>query len=126
MRILLYNFGISTVLLIPICFWAWKPPTPEEWLLLLAVGGFYALTQYLIILAYRQASAAQISPFNYTVVIFSGLLGWMFFHNVPDLASLAGTILICAGGILSIRAGHPEGHGHSHGAGHWNLLPKHP
>ncbi len=120
MRILIYNFGISTVLLIPVCLFFWKAPTQQEWLLLLGVGGFYALTQYLIILAYRCASAAQISPFNYTVVIFSGLLGWMFFGNVPDLISLVGTLLICAGGILSIKAGHPEGLGHSHGAGHWN------
>ncbi len=124
MRILIYNFGISTILLIPFCVFAWKPPTGEQWLLLLGVGGFYAVTQWLIILAYRHASAAQISPFNYTVVIFSGLLGWMFFGNVPDAVSLAGTLLICAGGILSIRAGHPEGQGHSHGSGHWNLFPK--
>lgn len=124
MRILIYNFGISTVLLIPVCFFAWKPPTEQEWLLLLGVGGFYAVTQLLIILAYRHASAAQISPFNYTVVIFSGLLGWMFFGNVPDAVSLVGTLLICAGGILSIKAGHLEGRGHSHDSGHWNLLPK--
>ncbi len=124
MRILLYNFGISTLLLVPVCIFDWKSPTPHEWLLLLGVGGFYALTQYLIILAYRQASAAQISPFNYTVVIFSGLLGWIFFGNVPDWVSVAGTLLICAGGILSIKAGHPEGLGHSHGNGHWNSLPK--
>jgi drug/metabolite transporter (DMT)-like permease len=124
MRILVYNFGISTVVLIPVCMFAWKPPTLTEWLLLLGVGGFYALTQYLIILAYRQASAAEISPFNYTVVIFSGILGWVFFGNVPDWLSLVGTVLICTGGILSIRAGHPEGHGHSHGNGHWALSPK--
>jgi drug/metabolite transporter (DMT)-like permease len=120
MRILLYNFGISTVLLVPLCVMAWKPPTAREWLLLLGVGGFYALTQYLIILAYRHASAAQISPFNYTVVIFSGLLGWWFFGNVPDWMAVLGTLLICGGGILSIKVGHPEGHGHSFGYGHWN------
>lgn len=122
MRILIYNFGISTVLLLPVLFFVWKAPTAHEWLLLLGVGGFYALTQYLIILAYRHATAAEISPFNYTVVIFSGLLGWIFFGNVPDWIALLGTLLICAGGILSIKAGHPEGHGHSIGCGHWNLF----
>lgn len=120
-RILFYNFGLSTVLLIPFCIWAWKPLSSKQWLLLLGVGFSYALTQYLIILAYRFASATELSPFNYTVVIFSGLLGWRFFGNVPDAAAIAGTVLICAGGILSIRAGHSEGRGHVFGYGHWKL-----
>lgn len=120
-RILIYNFGLSTLLLIPLCIWSWQPLPNKQWLLLLAVGIFYALTQYLIILAYRYASAAELSPFNYTVVIFSGLLGWRFFGNVPDSTAVMGTVLICAGGILSIRAGHSEGRGHAFGNGHWKL-----
>ncbi len=120
-RILIYNFGLSTVLLVPLCIWAWQPLAWKQWLLLLGIGICYALTQYLIILAYRYASAAELSPFNYTVVIFSGLLGWWLFGNVPDKPDIVGTLLICAGGILSIRAGHPEGLGHSFGYGHWQL-----
>jgi drug/metabolite transporter (DMT)-like permease len=120
-RILIYNFGLSTFLLAPLCIWRWKPPTPKQWMLLGAVGVTYALTQYLIILAYRYASAAELSPFNYTVVIFSGLLGWRFFGNVPDASAVMGTVLICAGGILSVRAGYREGRGHAFGYGHWQL-----
>ncbi len=123
-RILLYNFGLSTVLLAPLFVWAWKPLTAGQWLLLVGVGVSYALTQYLIIRAYRYASAAELSPFNYTVVIFSGLLGWWFFGNVPDAMAVAGTVLICAGGILSIVAGHSEGRGHAFGSGHWQLYWK--
>ena len=120
-RILIYNFGLSTLLLIPFCIWAWKPISFQQALLLSGVGVFYAITQYLIILAYRYASATELSPFNYTVVVFSGLLGWWFFGSVPDLAAVFGTLLICAGGILSIEAGHSEGRGHSFGSGHWKL-----
>jgi drug/metabolite transporter (DMT)-like permease len=118
-RILLYNFGISTIILIPVGIAVWKPLSEHDWLLLLGVGLFYAATQYLIIAAYRHADATQISPFNYTVVIFSGLLGWWFFGNVPDRSAIAGTLLICGGGILSIEAGHKEGRGHAFGSGHW-------
>jgi drug/metabolite transporter (DMT)-like permease len=120
-RILIYNFGISTLLLAPLCVWVWRPLTARQWLLLCGVGLSYAATQYLIILAYRYASAAELSPFNYTVVIFSGLLGWRFFGNVPDASAIMGTVLVCLGGILSIRAGHAEGRGHSFGYGHWQL-----
>lgn len=118
-RILIYNFGLSTLLLLPLAAWAWKPINAKQWVLLLGVGVTYAATQYLIILAYRYADAAQLSPFNYTVVIFSGLLGWWFFGNVPGPTALIGTALICAGGVLSIEAGHTEGHGHAFGYGHW-------
>ena len=120
-RILFYNFGLSTLLLIPLAIWVWQPLTAKQWLLLLGVGGFYALTQYLIILAYRYASATELSPFNYTVVIFSGILGWLMFGTAPDILGILGTVLICAGGILSIEAGHAEGHGHAFGYGHWQL-----
>ncbi len=120
-RILIYNFGLSTLLLAPLCLWVWTPLTSRQWLLLLGVGVFYALTQSLIIQAYRYATATELSPFNYTVVIFSGLLGWRFFGSVPDTTAVAGTLLICAGGILSIRAGHSEGLGHWFGSGHWQL-----
>ena len=78
-------------------------------LLLLLIGVLYALTQYCIILAYRYADASALSPFNYSVVIFSGILGWLFFGNVPSAGAIVGTVLICAGGIVSIVTGHPEG-----------------
>jgi drug/metabolite transporter (DMT)-like permease len=120
-RILFYNFGISTALLIPLAILVWKPLTTRQWLLLLGVGVFYALTQYFIILAYRYASATELSPFNYTVVIFSGLLGWLVFGAVPDALAVLGTVLICTGGILSIEAGHSEGRGHASGYGHWQV-----
>jgi drug/metabolite transporter (DMT)-like permease len=120
-RILFYNFGLSTLVLIPFFIWAWKPISAKQAGFLLGVGVFYAATQYLIILAYRYANATELSPFNYTVVVFSGILGWMCFGNVPDGAAILGTLLICAAGILSIEAGHAEGHGHAFGNGHWKL-----
>jgi drug/metabolite transporter (DMT)-like permease len=120
-RILIYNFGFSTLALIPPFIWVWKPLTAKNWLLLIGVGACYAATQYLIIRAYRYASATELSPFNYSVVVFSGILGYWFFGNVPDGKAIIGTVLICAGDILSIEAGHSEGHGHAFGNGHWKL-----
>lgn len=119
-RTLLYNFGVSTMLLIPVAAKIWTPLPARAWLMLLSIGVLYALTQWFIILAYRYAGATELSPFNYSVVVFSGILGWIFFNNVPGPAAIAGTLLIGAGGILSTRTGHPEGKGSWFGAGHWH------
>ncbi len=118
-RILFYNFGISTVCLLPVAVFAWRPLGWKDVLLLGSIGVLFALTQWCIIVAYRYASATELSPFNYSVVIFSGLLGWAFLGNVPGAGALLGTVLICAGGILSIEGGHREGLGQPVGSGHW-------
>lgn len=118
-RILGYNFGISTLLLLPLALWKWQRVSTHDVLLLVALGLCFAGTQWLIILAYRFGSATELSPFNYSVVIFSGLLGWAVFGTIPDLGAVIGTVLICAGGIASIEGGHKEGLGHSIGSGHW-------
>jgi drug/metabolite transporter (DMT)-like permease len=76
------------------------------------------------ILAYQHATASQIAPFNYSVVIFSGLIGWVVWHTSLDWLSVLGIALVCAGGILSIvlapAARHSHGmmpaHGYSHAA----------
>ena len=76
-RILFYYFLFSSAAAAPFAILKWKDPTSREWLLLVGIGMTMALSQWLIIFAYKQASAEQIAPFNYTVVIFSGLIGWI-------------------------------------------------
>ena len=118
-RILVYNFGVSTMLLLPFAIWKWQPLTGHDLLLLFALGLAFAATQWLIIEAYNFGSATELSPFNYSVVVFSGLLGWGIFGSVPGISAVIGTVLIIAGGIASIEGGHKEGLGHSIGVGHW-------
>ena len=100
--ILFYYFFISTVATLPFAFMQWQTPQGNEWFFLLGVGVFMALSQLFIILAYKHATAAQIAPFNYSVVIFSGIIGWMVWNTSLDLTALLGIALVCVGGIASI------------------------
>lgn len=106
--ILFYYFFIASLATAPFAVAAWQPPSTAEWGYLAGVGIFMALAQLLIILAYEHATASQIAPFNYSVVIFSGIIGWVVWHNTLDWLSGLGIILVCAGGILSIVLAHPE------------------
>lgn len=120
-RILFYYFLISSVAALPFAIATWKMPTAIEWLYLAGIGLTMAASQLLIILAYRHASAGRVAPFNYSVVVFSGLIGWFVWKNTPDLLSLFGVVLVSAGGILSTKFGGPNSRGHLGWIGHWNL-----
>lgn len=122
-RILFYYFLISSIVTLPFSLAVGRPVqtlTMQEWVYLLGIGFFMAASQLLIILAYRHASASRIAPFNYSVVIFSGLIGWLVWKNAPDLLSLAGILLVTVGGILSTKFGGPNSRGHFGWIGRWN------
>jgi drug/metabolite transporter (DMT)-like permease len=124
-RILFYYFLFSSAAAAPFAFWTWKTPTSHDWLLLGGIGVTMALSQLLIIFAYKQASAERIAPFNYTVVIFSGVIGWVVWNNRPGMLAVAGVLLVTVGGVLSTMFGGRNSHGgHLGWLGYWNhLLP---
>ena len=49
--------------------------------------------------AYRVASPAVVSPFEYSILLWSSISGWFFFNEIPTLESIIGMILIVCGGI---------------------------
>ena len=72
----------------------------ENSILLMIVTGFTAsLACVLTFSAYRVASPAVVSPFEYSILIWSSLSGWFFFNEIPDLKTTIGIILIVCGGI---------------------------
>ena len=118
--ILFYYFLISTIAAAPFAVYSWQLPAGIDWGYLAGIGVFMALAQLLIILAYQRGTPERLAPFNYSVVVFSGLIGWLVWGNVPGALALIGIVLVCAGGILSIVFGGPSGKGHPIGHGHWN------
>jgi drug/metabolite transporter (DMT)-like permease len=49
--------------------------------------------------AYRIASPAVISPFEYSILIWASLNGWVFFDEIPSQRTIIGMILIVSGSI---------------------------
>lgn len=67
---------------------------------LLLAGTFGCTGQFAITSAYRFAPAKEISVYDYSQVIFSALLGWVFFAQLPDAYSILGYIIICGTGVF--------------------------
>ena len=72
----------------------------ENSILLMIATGFTASVAFILIFsAYRVASPAVVSPFEYSILLWSSLSGWYFFNEIPDLKTIIGMILIVCGGI---------------------------
>lgn len=72
------------------------PLTLTQLLLLLGAGGGAAIGQFGITAAYKYAPAREISLYDYTMVVFSAIWGILFFHELPDIFSFLGYVIIFA------------------------------
>ena len=102
-RIVFYFGVISTIGSALPLFWTWETPEPAVWLLLAGMGMAATGGQLLLTQAYSLAPAAQVGPFTYTVVIFSAVLGWAVWGEVPGWLSAAGAALVILAGMLAIK-----------------------
>ena len=72
----------------------------EFTLIYMIILGFTAAGAFLFVFsAYRVASPAVVSPFEYSILIWSTLSGWFFFNEIPGLNTYIGMLLIVCGGI---------------------------
>ena len=72
----------------------------EDSLFLMIVTGFTASVAFIFIFtAYRIASPAVVSPYEYSILLWSSLSGWFFFNEIPNLETFIGMFLIVIGGI---------------------------
>ena len=85
------------------CLFDWVPPTPLQWVLLLIMGAFGQIAQYLTTLALHSGAASKIAPWNYTGAIFALLIGWAIFHESPEPLALVGIVIVCVALILNSR-----------------------
>lgn len=86
----------STVVLLPFVVLGYEAMTVKQVLLLITAGIFGTGGQFGITLAYSLAPPKEIALFDYSIVIFAALFGFIFFFQIPDLWSIAGYIIIFA------------------------------
>ena len=91
---------VGTVAASPFVPFEWMTPH-SAWHAALFVGmGIMAGTgHYFLTIAYSQAPAAVVSPFNYTQLIGSAILGYAVFDESPDFWTWVGAGVIIASGL---------------------------
>jgi len=81
----------------------WRTPDPAGFLLLAATGVLGGVGQILITTAFRLAPISIVAPFDYTALIWGGMLGWIFWGEVPQAATLAGAAIVIASGLYILH-----------------------
>ena len=99
---LLWSSSIGLLILTAILPFTFRPPTLTETGLCLALGVFASSGQYLLILAYRRASASVLAPFSYVQLLSSATMGYLVFGALPDRLAFLGAGVIIASGLYTV------------------------
>ena len=80
----------------------WVTPAGWDWALFLGLGACGALGHFLLIGAFKHAPASTLAPFSYVQIVWSTLMGWLVFENLPDLMTFLGAAIIIASGVYLV------------------------
>lgn len=79
--------------------WVWETPDIADLPLLAAVGLFGGAGQLMLIFAMGFAPASAVAPFLYINLLWAALFGFVFFDEIPGVATMLGGALIVGAGL---------------------------
>jgi drug/metabolite transporter (DMT)-like permease len=102
---------VGATLLFGIAFapFGWVTPALRDFLLLslFGVGSIVALA--CVNRSLKLAPASVVVPYQYTMIVWAVILGYLVFGDVPDLSTLAGAAIIIAAGLYILWREHLHG-----------------
>ncbi|HET8726631.1 MAG TPA: DMT family transporter [Alphaproteobacteria bacterium] len=90
----------STILVVaPVVPAIWRLPAPGDFGLMLLAGLTSGLAHIFLVLAFREAPAAIVSPFQYTQMVWAVIFGLWLFGDRPDPVTFSGATVVIASGL---------------------------
>lgn len=93
----------GTVASTPFVVFFWQPLDPGGWLLMLALGGVFGLSQLTMIAGLSRAPVSLAATLIYTQIASAVVFGLVVFHEVPDLWTIVGLVMIVGAGLYIVR-----------------------
>ncbi|MFD2542718.1 DMT family transporter [Lacinutrix gracilariae] len=97
-----YFMIISAIIGGVMCIANWSTPKGIEWLLLLSLGVYGYFGQLYMTKALQTTEINQVAPLKYIEVIFTIIIGAIWFQETYSLLSLFAILLIVSGLILNV------------------------
>jgi drug/metabolite transporter (DMT)-like permease len=108
MQFLLALFAAPLLIAAALAYAVLVEPIPSPSALVVAkcaaIACFATLGHSLIFAAVKRADASVVAPMTYVQLLVAAGIGWSWFGDRPDLATLGGAALIIGGGLLLWRA----------------------
>jgi drug/metabolite transporter (DMT)-like permease len=96
-----YAFWNTLIAAVPAAIW-WVTPTAHELIFLVLVGFVGISGQALITHGLSQGDATVLVPLDYSRIVYSAIIGYLLFSEVPGPWSFAGMALIVAASLYLV------------------------
>lgn len=106
--VVLFFSAFSCLVTLPYLIFNYHPMTMQQFVILLLAGLAAAGGQFSITAAYKAAPAKDISVYDYSQVIFTAIIGWVIFSQIPDALSFTGYAIIILMAVLMFLEGRKE------------------
>ena len=94
MTLTVWSAFLGLVLSLPLALREWRWPTASDLALLGAMGVLGLINQYCYIKGMAIGDAAAMAPIDYTRLIFAVIIGFLFFHEAPNLVTMIGAAIV--------------------------------
>jgi drug/metabolite transporter (DMT)-like permease len=101
--IVLWQSLLMTAFTLVVLPFVWVTPGWRDLALLVLMGVVGGSAQWLLTEAYASAQVSALGPYSYSSLLWSILLGWMAWGDVPAASMLAGAALIVAAGLYILH-----------------------
>ncbi|WP_138206634.1 DMT family transporter [Haloimpatiens lingqiaonensis] len=96
---IVFYFSLISVLgTLPFVIFNFVPLTKIQFLYLILTGVFASIAQFALTYGYKYAPASEVAIYNYTNIVFSSIIGFFIWREIPDSLSILG------GSIITIMA----------------------
>lgn len=89
-------------LMLVLMFEGWQPLGATNWKLLAGAAILVVIGYQFSILGMRTGDISFVAPFRYTALLWSIVLGFLLFGDVPDTAMIIGASIVVASGLYTL------------------------
>jgi S-adenosylmethionine uptake transporter len=97
------TFGLLFGLVLAIAAGNWAPMNVTAMGSLLVLGVTGTIGHLLLTRSVKLAPVSVLAPFQYTLLLWGVILGFLFFDEIPDQATLIGAVMIIIAGFFLFR-----------------------